>query len=227
MTLKTATRLLGITVALGLAQSATALDNINLTLGEPVFKGDGCTADTTEIALTEDKQTLSILFEDFQVHSMKPNENQRKKCDIRVPVKVPAGYSISIITSEYRGFNFLPAGATATLAADYFLVGVRGPSYKWNFPDTSRDPRTGQVRYPDAVPAANGILKGEYYRKTDIAAEGLVYGPCGKDTTISIKSSLDVTSNKKGDKSDSTLDSLDLTTKTPILYKLTWRACKS
>lgn len=207
---------LGVVCLLSVTTQAVAADDVNLTLGNPTFAGDGCSKDNTEIALTEDKQTLSILFSAFQVSSAKAGENQRKKCDIRVPVKVPAGYSISIITSEYRGYNFLPPGSKATLAADYFLVGVRGPMYKWQFPDN---------RYEDSRPDRNGRLQGEFYRKNEIQATGLVWGPCGKDTTIAIKSSLDVTSNFRGEKSDSSLDSLDLTTKTPVLYKLTWKKC--
>ncbi len=209
---------LGVICLLSTTSQLIAADAPALTLGVPVFNGDGCSKDTTDIALTDDKQTLSILFSAFSVSSAKPSENQRKKCDIRVPVKVPAGFSISIIQSEYRGFNFLPPGASATLKADYFLVGVRGPGYRWNFPDRN---------YADATPdRGTGILKSDFYRSNKIQATGLVYGPCGKDTTISIKSSLDVTSNGRGDKSDSNLDSLDITTKTPVLYKLTWRTCR-
>ncbi len=189
-----------------------------LTLGDPKFIGDGCTKEDTEIALTDDKQSLSILFSKYAVKADKNAVNDRRKCDVRIPVRVPAGLSISIITSEFRGFNFLPRGATAILSAEYFLVGKRGPQFKYQFPDpTVEDSRVDK----------NGVLRGEYYRKNDVQATALVWGPCGKDTTIAIKSSLDVSSNSRGDQSNSSLDSLDLTTKTPILYKLTWRKCNN
>ncbi len=200
------------------SQVALADNPPNLQLSEPKFIGDGCTKDDTEVALTEDKQSLSILFSKYQVSSNAAGENHRKKCDIRIPVKVPAGFSISIISSEFRGFNFLPRGTKATLSAEYFLVGGRGPKFNYNFPDRNVE---------DSTADSKGLLKGEFYRKNEIEATALVYGPCGKDTTIAIKSSLDVTSNANGDKADSSLDSLDITSKTPVIYRLTWRACKN
>jgi hypothetical protein len=122
--------------------------------GPVEFAGTGCGAGT--YALTgEGTDTLSILFSaydaadppDYSVSKLK-----RAACDIAVPVHVPEGCQISVITADWRGY----AAGGAELRREYFFAGkpssVRLSSPEGDFMNSD------QVRYKTVSPAGEEMI---------------------------------------------------------------------
>ncbi len=123
----------------------------------------------------------------------------RKNCDIAVPVHVPNGLSVSVITVDYRGFNSLPAGAMAQFNAEYFFAGSAGPRYSRNFV---------------------GPLASNYLLRNNLIATALTWSPCGQDVNLRAATSVFVRSNTDA---FTTVDSADL--HAGLIYTLQWRRC--
>ncbi|WP_417916102.1 DUF4360 domain-containing protein [Candidatus Electronema sp. JC] len=86
--------------------------------GEYSFSGDGT-------------DTLTVLFSAYDAG--KPTENaasgmQRTACSFVVPVKVPPGFQVSTMTTDWRGF----AEGRTELFREYFFAGQRGPQARTN-----------------------------------------------------------------------------------------------
>lgn len=201
-----------LTVAIGAQAAAPAI-----TLGDPKMNGTGCTNDNSSVSLTDDKTQLSILFSEYNVESKGATTTQRKTCNISVPVKVPPGLSVSIIQVDYRGYNFLPRGAKSEMNVEYFFADKRGPSAAYKFPDLRRE---------DGTPDRNGVLDREFFVRNELQATAVNWSPCGKDVILRVNSAIKVNTNAKGDLSTASVDSADISTKTPIIYKLTWKECR-
>ena len=81
--------------------------------GEYSFSGDGT-------------DTLTVLFSAYDAG--KPQNKaasgmQRTACSFVVPVKVPPGFQVSTMTSDWRGY----AEGRTELFREYFFAGQRGP----------------------------------------------------------------------------------------------------
>src|SRR4051812_39230480 len=123
--------LLLIMAALG-SMPASADD---IALGQPSYGGNGCPQGTASAVLSDDRKTLTILFDKFSAQAGKPTGRtlDRKSCNIAVPLHIPSGLSVAIFSIDYRGFNSLPTGGSSRLSVDYFFAGSRGPSFQKNF----------------------------------------------------------------------------------------------
>lgn len=83
--------------------------------------GTGCGAGTYTLS-GEGTDTLSILFSMYDAADPPGNAEskmQRTSCSIAVPVHVPAGCQISVITADWRGYS---QGETE-LVREYFFAG--------------------------------------------------------------------------------------------------------
>ena len=86
--------------------------------GEYSFSGDGT-------------DTLTVLFSAYDASNPKDNAAsgmQRTACSFVVPVKVPPGYQVSTMTSDWRGY----AEGRTELFREYFFAGQRGPQARSN-----------------------------------------------------------------------------------------------
>ena len=95
--------------------------------GEYSFSGDGT-------------DTLTVLFSAYDAANPQDNAAsgmRRTACSFVVPVKVPPGFQVSTMTSDWRGY----AEGQTQLFREYFFAGQRGPqartSPKGNY--TERD----------------------------------------------------------------------------------------
>lgn len=192
-----------VTVSLALGASTGALAQ-RLELGFPSHAGTGCPQGTVSAALSPDNQQLSILFDSYTVESGYTNNRQldRKSCNIAIPVRVPQGYSVSIISLDYRGFVDVPRGGRAQLSVDYFFAGGRGPRFTRDF----RGPRSG-----------------DYLINNRLVAEAVVWSACGASTNLRTNTSLLVETNSRFDQAQASLDSIDV--ESGVIYNLQWRRC--
>jgi len=175
----------------------------DISLGEPGYGGTGCPAGTVSVTLSPDAKSLSLLFDQYQVAvgGDTGKSFDRKSCNIAIPVHVPQGMSVSILKIDYRGFNFLPRGATSQFNVEYFFAGTRGPSFQRKF---------------------YGPINDDYLIHNELTAEALVWSGCGADVNLRTNSSMRVgtTSNQEAMAS---IDSEDVNA--AIIYQLQWRSC--
>ncbi len=175
----------------------------DIQLGTPGYGGTGCPVNSASVSLSPDQKALSILFDQYVVEAGNGRSMDRKSCNIAIPVHVPQGYSISVFQVDYRGFNSLPAGARSQFNVEYFFAGSRGIRQTKSF----------------FGPAAN------LYELTDnLAAEALVWTPCGADTNLRVNTSMLVQTNRAQEQAMATVDSADVTA--GLVYHISWRACR-
>ena len=189
-------------ILLSLAISVLSLPSLadDVRLGYPAYNGTGCPAGSASAALSPDHKSLSILFGNFMVEAKAGHTLDRKACNLAVPVHVPQGLSVSVITVDYRGFNSLPYGTMAQFNADYFFAGTTGPSYSKTF---------------------SGPNTGNYLLRNNLIATAISWSPCGQDVNLRANTSMFVRSN--GQDAISTVDSADL--HAGLIYTLQWRRC--
>lgn len=186
--------------ALGFANHAHA-DTV--TLGQPGYGGSGCPAGSASASISPDGSSLSILFDSYMVEAGGSNPRvARKSCNLSIPVKVPNGMSVSLISADYRGFADLPAGAEAQLDTEYFFGGSRGPAFSQRF---------------------NGRFSNTYLKRHQLQAGANVWSACGADVNLRVNSGMTVRSN--GEAALATVDSADFNA--GILYHLQYRSCNS
>jgi hypothetical protein len=126
----------------------------------------------------------------------------RKSCNISIPVHVPQGLSVSIVTVDYRGFVSVPRGGMARLSTEYFFAGSRGPRFNKMF---------------------RGGFEDDYNVGDQIGVVGLVWTPCGADTNLRVNTSMLARTNRYQDDVLATVDSADISS--GLVYHLQWRRC--
>jgi hypothetical protein len=190
-------------VALSALASAVPASADDIALGTPGYGGSGCPAGSVSTVLSPDMKTLSLIFDQYEVSAggMTGRSFDRKSCIVAIPVHVPNGYSISIFSVDYRGFNNLPRGATSQFNVEYFFAGGRGPAFRRTF---------------------WGEQQSDYFINNQLAAESLVWSRCGEDVNLRTNASLRV--NTVGNReASSTVDSQDVSA--AIVYHVQFRKC--
>ncbi len=184
---------------------ASAMAQGGVQLGQPAFGGNGCPAGTASAAVTDNGQAISILFDEYiaEAGNTTGRRLDRKSCNVSIPVHVPQGYSVSIFKVDYRGFNFLPRGASSQFNVEYFFAGSQGPRYTRNFV---------------------GPLENEYMITNNLQAQALVWSPCGQSVILRANSSMRATANARMDQTMATVDSADV--QAGLVYHLQWRTCR-
>ncbi len=115
------------TVLLAAVCLAAAEADAQVVFKEPVaFAGTGCGAGSYSVS-GEGTNTLTIMFSAYD--AAVPAENaashlERTACDFAVPVSVPVGCQISLMTADWRG----GAEGDVELFREYFFAGQQGVS---------------------------------------------------------------------------------------------------
>jgi hypothetical protein len=186
-----------------LAAAAAPARADSIPLGQPGYGGTGCPAGTVSATLSSDAKSLSLLFDTYAVTvgGSTGRVTQRKSCNLAIPVRVPEGYSVSVLKIDYRGYNHLPAGASSQFNVEYFFAGGQGPRFSRTF---------------------NGVLDGDYFLTNTLVATAMVWSPCGADVNLRVNSSIKV-STRQNREAMATVDSADV--RAAIVYHLQWRRC--
>lgn len=189
---------------MGLSQAyAAGLDDVRL--GRPAYGGSGCPRGSASVALSPDRKSLSLLFDEFVVEAGGDTRKRtaRKTCNVAVPVHVPQGFSVSLIKIDYRGFNALPSGAYSRFSVEYFFAGSRGPRYTKTF---------------------RGRLERDYTLTNTLAAHAVSWSRCGSDVNLRANTSMMVRTNSRSQEAMSTVDSMDV--RAGLVYHLQWKRCR-
>jgi hypothetical protein len=189
-------------LALAISVSAHAADDIQL--GTPAYGGNGCPAGTASVTLSQDAKSLSLIFDQFIVEAGGSSRSlERKSCNVAIPVHIPQGFSVSVVSVDYRGYVSLPAQASARMTAEYFLAGSQGPRFEKLF---------------------NGRTDSDYQFTNNIGVNAVVWSACGADTILRVNAAMLVKTNRYNDQATATVDSADF--KAGILYQLQWKRCQ-
>jgi hypothetical protein len=174
-------------------------------LGQPAYGGNGCPAGTASAALSPDAKELSILFDQYVAESggSTGRDLDRKNCNIAIPVHVPQGWSLSIFSIDYRGFNALPSGAYTQFNVEYFFAGQRGPRYSRVF---------------------TGPTAQDYFLNNTLAASAVVWSPCGAEVLLRTNTSIVTKTNRWREQAMSTVDSIDIAA--GVRYLFQWQRCR-
>lgn len=179
---------------------ATAADTISL--GAPSYGGNGCPAGSAAATVSPDGSSLSILFDSYSVEAGGRNPSiARKSCNLSIPVHVPNGFSISLISADYRGFVDVPRAGSAQLDAEYFFAGRSGPAFRHAF---------------------RGGYSNTYTRTHNLAATANIWSECGKDVNLRANTGMMVRAPRG--EGLATVDSADFNA--GIVYHIRYRACR-
>lgn len=172
-----------------------------LTLGAPTYGGTGCPSGTAAVALSG--QTISILYDQFIAEAGGPTGRtfDRKSCNLAIPVNVPNGLSVSVVSVDYRGYNGLPAGANSVFRVEYFFAGGTGPVFNQTFA---------------------GPRQQDFTLRNNIVAAANVWSACGQDVILRTNASIRVTTSG-GQQAMATVDTTDVNA--AIVFHLQYRAC--
>lgn len=189
--------------AIALVATASQAHPDDIALGAPAYGGDGCPAGSVSATLSPDEKALSILFDQYQASAGGETGRSfdRRSCNVAIPVHVPQGRSVSILSIDYRGFNKLPRGGRSQFNVEYFFAGGRGPAFRRSF---------------------SGPLEEDYIISNELVADALVWSACGVDVNLRTNSSLRVNTTRNRE-ALATVDSEDV--KAAIVYHVQWRAC--
>jgi hypothetical protein len=191
-----------LTTASLLVVSLTAVAD-EISLGQPGYGGNGCPNGSASATLSPDGKSLSIIFDQFITEAGPASGRtlDRKSCNIAIPVHVPNGYSMSVISADYRGFVSLPQGATARIQAEYFFAGMMGPRFAQDF---------------------RGRFDQDYTFTNTLGVQAMVWSPCGADVNLRVNASMMVKNTSYQD-AMATVDSADYNA--GIIYQIQMRRC--
>lgn len=195
------------TAALLLAASQTTLAAgvSDVRIQDVGYAGNGCPAGSADVVISPDKQSVSVLFDEYIAEAGGPGQRtfDRKKCDVAFGLKIPSGLSVSMIDADYRGFTDLPRGAQATFTRDYFFAGSQGPSLssRWN-----------------------GSRSNDFLIKDRLGVLANVWSACGADVILRSKTAATVRT-QRGNDAMVMVDSIDLRAKTVFRYNFAYRPC--
>jgi len=185
----------------------------------PRFLGGGCRPDQVSAVLTEDKKTLSVLFDEFSVSAGGPSgkPRDRKFCDISVPFAVPENHRVSVVKLDFRGFNELPAGGRTNLIT----------SFSMGDPRLERGGRsTRRAQFQGPVQEDFFVSSRMRARPGSPRPDQLRWSKCGQSFDLQIGIALTTQTNARGEESRTVLDSMDVGGDNRIEYALLWQRCR-
>ena len=187
-----------------IATQVFAFDPNDVQLGSPEHAGTGCPMGTVAAVLSPDAKELSILFDNYvaEAGGSTGRTIDRKNCTFAVPVHIPQGYSVSVISVDYRGFYSLPAGAQAKFSSQLFFAG---------------DAETPLTR------TFTGPSDNEYLLSTGLFNGNVVWSRCGDDVIMRGNTSMFVRNSNPSIEALATVDSADISA--GLLFQLQWRHC--
>lgn len=154
---------------LGIAMSNASAKSKKIQLGRVAYSGSACPSDSVSIGLNSNKTSVHVNFKQYVVEAHGRNQRSSKKtCHIAIPIQVPAGVSISLVSASYKGKVSLPAGTEAKIMNAYSFSGKRGRRFR----SVVRGPNTKSYSFNDPLSSFASL-----------------WTPCGKDTTLRITTS--------------------------------------
>lgn len=184
------------------------VDNvIDIHLGNPGYGGTGCPRDTASVVISEDKRTISLIYDQYfiKINSRYNKKSfDRKSCNLAVPISIPAGFRVSVMSIDYRGTNSLSQGADSSMFVEHFFAGTRGPVFERKF---------------------QGFLDEQFFFHQSLDENNLIWSQCGQGLILRANTSIIVHTNKERSSGFTSVDTQDIDVKAAIQYKIQWEKC--
>jgi hypothetical protein len=169
------------------------------------YGGTGCPQGTVAHAMANDRQSMTLIFDQF-IASIGPgieNREARKNCTINVNLHVPQGWSYAIGTFDFRGYVQLDAGVRGTQRAIFHHQGGG---------------RQGASQTSFVGPVAR-----DYLLRDTIGLQSLVWSNCGATRPLVVNTQLHITSDDETKRGQMTTDSID--GKFSTILGISWKPC--
>jgi len=169
------------------------------------YAGSGCPAGTVSENLSADAKAFTLLFDTYIAEAgpgIRLSEG-RKNCQINVDLRVPGGWSYSIIDVDYRGYANIERGGTGTQKTYYYFQ--------------------GQATGPSLSTLIQGPFDNDYQVRDSLGLAAMVWSPCGASRSLNLNTQVRV-SAARGRSAMMTLDSVD--GQLTHIYRLAWRRCQ-
>ena len=168
------------------------------------YAGSGCPSGTVASDISEDAQAFTLLFDRYIAEAgpgIARSEN-RKNCNVLLNLHVPAGWSFTIMSVDYRGFAQLDSGTIGEEVSEYYFQGQRGPAFSTSL---------------------RGPYNDDYVVSDDIPIQDMVWSQCGVNRALNIKTQVRVNASYNR-RALMTLDSIDGEFRQ--IYHMQWRRCR-
>jgi len=102
-----------------------AQSSVDLSIGTIAYGGSACPIGSVEVTQGSEDQNLSIAIGSIKAQAGHTSgfRMARSTCSIRIPVRVPSGYAVSMALPEIKGTILNPVGGSITLVVDSEIVG--------------------------------------------------------------------------------------------------------
>lgn len=203
---------LGFFAALNVAapapEAAPQFSGGDVTISNVAYAGSGCKDKTASVIISNDKTTVTILFDSYQalIYPGSTPDQSSKYCNINFKVNYPPGYQYTLYKNDYTGTARIDPGVTATQTSSYWFAGFINNKPK--FQSTWKGPFYDQYTFTDTL-------------------QSLVYSPCGASTTLNLNTELNLYSTKKDATGLINTQSIDSKTINPFkhTYGIRWQKC--
>ena len=167
-----------------------------------------CGGGSYSVVNSPDGTSVSVLFDNFAAQASQAVAGAvRTNCAVRIPLNLPAGYSLGVFRIDYRGFAHLAAGQSAQLSVDY-SVGRQGRGRNFRR-------------------ALKGAYDGDFGFVENIGAGLMKRAGCGEDAALNFAATLDLLPNGGSQDALVTLDSLDGTARRGVVFYVDLKKCRT
>ncbi|MFS4457982.1 DUF4360 domain-containing protein [Bdellovibrio sp. HCB2-146] len=182
--------------------------------------GSGCPVGSYSANISPDGSTFSLLLDNYVAESTIHNPIARLMCELKVSFRVPRGWSMAVMSADYRGFVYAEAGTVATHQAIYSFDGSR--------PRNERPGYENSGRYSFRAQEFRGPYSDNYYVRYQIDPRVAPWAACSANdvqtlyvTTFLMSRNLNLSAPVTAQIS---LDSVDGQLQSQN-YQLAWRTC--
>jgi len=168
--------------------------------------GSGCPAGTWDAAISDDGQTFTLRFSQYETTIDPGQAIAIKDCQLAIKLHSPQGLSYAVSSFYYSGYAFLDSsGMAAAQTAKYYFQG---------------NPIAANENRSDL----RGPLDKEYVFQDNVGTVDWVWSPCGVDRNLNVATRVQLRNNPRktgsGYISNTTVDG-----SVELKFKLSWRHC--
>lgn len=177
--------------------------------GRVMHAGNGCPNDSAQVVFSPDNLSFSIIFDRFvaEATAQRGLAMANVFCNTSIPIQIPAGMQMQIVSVDLRGFVGLPQRARAVLRSSFNLKLSRRESVRMNVQETFLGPRS-----EDYVASSEIMNDGENERSS-----------CGGSVTLKITNLLTLQTMAPQQLATFSLDSIDGASE--AVYHVNWTKC--
>lgn len=185
---------------------------MRLSSTELNYSGSGCPTGSVAVLFSPDEKVISVLFDTYKVSTTPQNSHDEKECTITIPFTLPPKQAMTILSVDYRGYNFLSEKSSSQFLSDYGIQEI----------DSHHTHNAKTIKGP----------KDEEYFDTN---HENVTSHCGGKGILEIRTVLKIDSPKNTQESSFfVIDSSDVKSSNgrrekkerPIKYKIKMKPCK-